>query len=182
MDRYGYVCREKAKSYQLLTPENVMGPFYPLDKPLEKDADLTTLCGHKQRVAGKVVHLMGRVLNLKGEPVRGVKMELWQANSHGKYAHPADTHDAPLDPNFQGYAVQKTDKEGRYRFKGSKLEYFRGILSPLVPRRERKHLITQLMSSFGDAPDRKRVLARHVGLGGIRCLHVRRRDPVAQRH
>lgn len=60
---------------------------------------------------------MGRVLNLKGEPVRGVKMELWQANTHGKYAHPADTHDAPLDPNFQGYAVQKTDREGRYRFK-----------------------------------------------------------------
>ncbi len=101
----------------MLTPENVMGPFYPLDKPLEVDADLTTIRGHKQRAEGKVVHLMGRVLNLKGEPVSGAKMELWQANTHGRYAHAADQSDAPLDPNFQGYAVQKTDKEGGYRFK-----------------------------------------------------------------
>jgi protocatechuate 3,4-dioxygenase beta subunit len=86
-------------------------------KPLEKDADLTTIRGHKRRAEGKVVHLMGRVLNLKGEPVKGVRMELWQANTYGRYAHPADQHDAPLDANFQGYSVQDTDKEGRYRFK-----------------------------------------------------------------
>ena len=84
---------------------------------MEKDADLTTIRGHKRPAAGKIIHLMGRVLDLKGEPVKGARVEIWQANAHGRYAHPSDLNPAPLDPNFQGYAVQTTDKEGRYRFK-----------------------------------------------------------------
>jgi protocatechuate 3,4-dioxygenase beta subunit len=99
------------------TPENGLGPFYPVIKPLEKNADLTTLRGHKRRAEGKIIHLMGRVLDLKGEPVKGARIEIWQANTHGRYAHAMDTNPAPLDPNFQGYGVQTTDKEGRYGFK-----------------------------------------------------------------
>ncbi len=60
---------------------------------------------------------MGRVLNLKGEPVSNSKIEVWQANAHGRYTHPNDTNPAPLDPNFEGSAVLITDLEGRYRFK-----------------------------------------------------------------
>ena len=48
---------------------------------------------------------MGRVLNLNGEPVRNAKVEVWQANAHGRYTHPSDTNPAPLDPNFEGSAV-----------------------------------------------------------------------------
>lgn len=44
-------------------------------------------------------------------------MELWQANAHGRYNHPSDPNPAPLDPNFEGFAVQYTDAEGRYRFR-----------------------------------------------------------------
>src|SRR5437899_170642 len=99
------------------TPLNVLGPFYPMIKPLEKDADLTMIQGRQRRAEGKVVHLMGRVFNLQGEPMKGAKIELWQANTHGRYDHPSDRNDAPLDPNFQGYSVQETDQEGRYRFK-----------------------------------------------------------------
>ena len=36
---------------------------------------------------------------------------------HGRYTHPSDTNPAPLDPNFEGFAIQDTDAEGRYRFK-----------------------------------------------------------------
>ena len=60
---------------------------------------------------------MGRVLDQNGAPVRGAKIELWQCNSHGRYAHPADVNPAPLDPNFQGFGVQTTDADGQYRFK-----------------------------------------------------------------
>ena len=100
-----------------LTPEQIMGPFYPLSKPLDRDADLTVIKGKRGRAQGKVIHLMGRIVNLKGEPVRGAKIELWQANTHGRYAHPSDPNQAPLDPLFQGYATQVTDREGQYRFK-----------------------------------------------------------------
>ncbi|PYM45528.1 MAG: protocatechuate 3,4-dioxygenase [Candidatus Rokuibacteriota bacterium] len=60
---------------------------------------------------------MGRVVNVQGQPVKGARVELWQANTHGRYTHPSDTNPAPLDPNFEGFAVQDTDAEGRYRFK-----------------------------------------------------------------
>jgi protocatechuate 3,4-dioxygenase, beta subunit len=95
----------------------VLGPFYPQIKPLDTDADLTVIAGKKGRAQGRIVHLMGRVLNLKGEPVSGVEVKIWQANTHGRYSHPSDLNPAPLDPNFQGYGVQTTDAEGRYRFK-----------------------------------------------------------------
>jgi len=100
-----------------LTPEQIMGPFYPVIKPLDRDADLTVIKGKRGRAQGQVIELMGRVVNRRGEPVRSARLELWQANTHGRYAHPADVNQAPLDPNFQGFGVQGTDREGRYRFK-----------------------------------------------------------------
>ncbi len=99
------------------TPIQTRGPFYPVTRPLDSDADLTILKGHSERAQGRIVHLMGRVLDTEGRPVRNAKIELWQANTHGRYAHPADVNPAPLDPNFQGFGVQTTDDEGQYRFK-----------------------------------------------------------------
>jgi protocatechuate 3,4-dioxygenase, beta subunit len=84
---------------------------------VDQGADLTVIPGKSGRAAGQVIHVMGRVLNVDGQPVRGARVELWQANSHGRYTHPSDTNPAPLDPNFEGFAVQNTDAEGRYRFK-----------------------------------------------------------------
>ena len=42
-------------------------------------------------------------------------MELWQANSAGKYVHEMDDHIAPIDPNFTGQGRLVTDEEGRYQ-------------------------------------------------------------------
>jgi protocatechuate 3,4-dioxygenase beta subunit len=98
------------------TPFTVPGPFYPVLKPMEHDADLTRLRGHKRRAQGQVIHVAGRVLNARGEPVRNAQIELWQANTFGRYNHPSDPNPAPLDPDFQGYALQRTDREGRFRF------------------------------------------------------------------
>ena len=99
------------------TPNQVMGPFYPVEKPLDQDADLTVVAGREGAAEGRVVHVLGRVLNGRGAPVAGARVEIWQANTHGRYTHAYDTNPAPLDPNFEGYAVQTTDAEGRYRFK-----------------------------------------------------------------
>lgn len=98
------------------TPEQILGPFYPL-KGLDQNADLTRVAGRSARAEGQILNVMGRVLNLKGEPVRSAKVEIWQANAHGRYTHPSDTNPAPLDPNFEGSAVLTTDQDGRYRFK-----------------------------------------------------------------
>jgi protocatechuate 3,4-dioxygenase, beta subunit len=98
------------------TPGQILGPFYPV-KPFDQNADLTKVPGRAGRAEGQILNVMGRVLNLKGEPVSNSKVEVWQANAHGRYTHPNDTNPAPLDPNFEGSAVLITDLEGRYRFK-----------------------------------------------------------------
>ena len=101
-----------------VTPSTVAGPFYPLlNKPVDRDTDLTVIDGRPVRAQGEVLYLMGQVLNIKGKPVKGVEVEIWQANSAGRYDHPSDPNPAPVDPNFQGYGVTTTDAEGRYRFK-----------------------------------------------------------------
>src|SRR5437868_3702761 len=98
------------------TPNQILGPFYPLTKPAQT-ADLTTVSGRPGRAEGQVLNVMGRVLNLGGEPVRNATIEVWQANTHGRYTHPSDLNPAPLDPNFEGFAVLATDADGRYLFK-----------------------------------------------------------------
>ena len=98
------------------TPQQILGPFYPL-KPLPQTADLTQEPGRPGRAQGQVLNVMGRVLNLNGQPVRNAKVEVWQANAQGRYTHPSDPNPAPLDPNFDGSAVLTTDLDGRYRFK-----------------------------------------------------------------
>jgi len=98
------------------TPGQILGPFYPL-KELPRNADLTSVPGRSGRAAGQILNVMGRVLNVSGEPVRGATLEVWQANSYGRYTHPSDTNPAPLDPNFDGCAVLMTDLQGHYRFK-----------------------------------------------------------------
>ncbi len=107
----------QAPATPVFTPSIILGPFYPQIKLSEQDADLTSLAGRQQRAEGKVVYLKGRITNLKGEPVSGAKVSIWQANTHGKYRHNSDMNTAPLDPNFQGFGMQTTDAEGRYRFK-----------------------------------------------------------------
>ena len=102
---------------RMTTPEVDLGPFYPVLKPLDQDADLTKLKGSKGVAAGTIIHVVGRLLDAKGKPISGAKIEIWQANTHGRYTHKGDTNNAPLDPNFQGYGVIKTDGQGRYHFK-----------------------------------------------------------------
>ena len=93
------------------TSPQILGPFYPLGKSA-KGGDLTRVAGRSGMAQGQVIHLGWRVLNRDGEPVHGANLEIWQANSHGRYTHPNDQHDAPLDDNFEGFAVIETDGNG----------------------------------------------------------------------
>jgi len=100
------------------TPAVALGPFYPDRLPSDQDADLTAVAGRSGRAAGQIMYLSGRVLDTRGRPLPGVRLELWQANAHGRYIHSADGEaSGPLDPSFQGYASLRADAEGRYRIK-----------------------------------------------------------------
>jgi protocatechuate 3,4-dioxygenase beta subunit len=112
----GVVSAKVVSGVAPLTPENPEGPFYPKHNQVDKDADLTLLQGHTERAQGQVIHVTGRVLDEQGGPVEGALVDIWQANAYGRYHHEDDSATAPLDPNFQGWGMVKTDADGRYSF------------------------------------------------------------------
>ena len=66
---------------------------------------------------GRIIIVEGRVLDSGGRPIENATVDLWQANAAGRYRHPRDRNAAPLDPNFQGWAVVQSGKNGQFRFK-----------------------------------------------------------------
>jgi len=68
-------------------------------------------------VAGAREAIEGRLIDGDGKAVNDAAVELWQANSHGKYASPEDLQHKPIERGFRGYGRSLTDQEGRFRFR-----------------------------------------------------------------
>jgi protocatechuate 3,4-dioxygenase, beta subunit len=96
------------------TLSEVTGPVFGHERIGELDHDLTRQ--HAGEPLGERIILGGRVLDGDGRPVRNSLVEIWQANSAGRYRHEVDRHPAPIDPHFSGAGRCVTDDEGRYRF------------------------------------------------------------------
>lgn len=101
----------------LITPAQVEGPFHPVQPQADMDVDLTMLTGHTETATGEVILVRGRVLDPQGRPLSNALVDVWHANHHGRYSHEGDPNTAPLDPNFQGWGIQKTNGAGEYAFK-----------------------------------------------------------------
>jgi protocatechuate 3,4-dioxygenase alpha subunit len=67
-------------------------------------------------VAGERITLTGRITDGDGKPVNDAVVEIWQANAVGKYAHPEDAQDKPIDVSFRGFGRSLTDADGVFRF------------------------------------------------------------------
>ncbi|MFC0540358.1 protocatechuate 3,4-dioxygenase subunit beta [Kutzneria chonburiensis] len=92
----------------------VTGPLLGPDRVGELDHDLTRQ--HLAAPLGERIIVSGQVLDANNRPLPNTLVEVWQANSAGRYAHDRDRHDAPLDPNFSGVGRTVTDAQGNYRF------------------------------------------------------------------
>lgn len=99
------------------TPAQSAGPFYPVQAQKDKDFDLTRIEGATGVANGKIIIVEGQILDTDKQPIEDASVDIWQANAAGRYHHPHDTNPAPLDPNFQGWAIVQSGKEGRFRFK-----------------------------------------------------------------
>jgi len=97
------------------TPRQSAGPFYPLTKPVDSDADLVTVAGRPGPAKGTVTHVIGRVLDPDGRPVADARVEIWQCDALGAYHHPRDG--GGIDPGFQGYGRMDPGDDGAYRFR-----------------------------------------------------------------
>lgn len=166
------------------TPSQTIGPFFPVQRLLESDADLTRIKGHRNRAKGTIIEVTGRVLDRFGKPVSGARLDLWQCNAAGRYAHPNDVATAPLDPDFQGFAGIRTDRNGDWRITTIKPA---GYESPIGHRTPHIHfdvtgrshrLITQMYFSDEQATNAKDLL--YMEMGGAAEKTVARADGIAR--
>jgi len=141
--------RDKIMSRFPLTGSQTVGPFFA-PALLREDARRNVLT-HPE-IAGERIRIEGRVLDGDGVPVPDAMVEIWQANAHGRYNHPADQGPAPLDPSFLGFGRSGTEEDGSYWFEtvkpglvpfdGEQLQaphicvtvFARGLLNHLVTR------------------------------------------------
>ena len=89
-------------------PWQTVGPFYHFSLT----ANLALGCLTTPEAKGERVRLRFRVFDGAGAPVPDGMIELWQADSAGKYRHPADTQEKEPDPAFCGFGRLATDAEG----------------------------------------------------------------------
>ncbi|WP_422367398.1 protocatechuate 3,4-dioxygenase subunit beta [Pelagibius sp.] len=92
-------------------------PLFPRPFLREGENDITRIAPGRLRADGEVIGVTGQILDDEGRPLRHTLVEMWNANTHGRYTHvhcPEST--GPLDPNFHGCGRTLTDGEGRYQF------------------------------------------------------------------
>jgi protocatechuate 3,4-dioxygenase, alpha subunit len=93
------------------TTSQTVGPFFKIGFEW---LNCDNLVG--EGVSGERVTVQGRVFDGDGRPVPDAILEIWQANAHGKYDHPEDTQNKPLEPGFKGYGRVPANPEGRFRW------------------------------------------------------------------
>ena len=98
-----------------VTPPQTEGPFFPLEKRLDTDADLTKIT--EEQAFGEAVVIQVVVKDEQNIPIPEAVVYIWQACASGRYAHAEDTNPAQLDPNFQYSAQLKTDGSGKVKIK-----------------------------------------------------------------
>jgi protocatechuate 3,4-dioxygenase, alpha subunit len=110
---------------------------------------------------GQRIRVEGIILDGTGTLVRDAQVEIWQANARGRYDHPEDRQDKPLDPAFRGFGRAVADfKTGVWWFdtvKPGPVEGRHGtVMAPhinvaIFARGINIHLNTRIY--FADEPD-----------------------------
>lgn len=91
------------------TPSQTVGPYFSMRLALDGENILTT---SEQRIV-----IVGTVTDGDGKHVEDAFLEIWQAGTSGRYHHPDDNRDLPLENGFTGFGRAKTDFEtGEFRF------------------------------------------------------------------
>jgi protocatechuate 3,4-dioxygenase alpha subunit len=133
-----------------LTTSQTVGPFFHdclMRDDVRRDALATAA------TEGQCIRVDGRVQDGDGTGVPDAVIELWQANHHGRYNHPADWRSLPLDPAFTGFGRIATDDAGRFSFttiKPGSVPFTDGrpqaphILAAVFARGLLNHLVTRM--------------------------------------
>jgi protocatechuate 3,4-dioxygenase, alpha subunit len=95
------------------TPSQTVGPYFTMRLSGEGENVLTA-----PETVGERIRIEGRVLDGDRKHIEDALIEVWQADSSGRYHHPADDrHDLPLDPAFNGFGRCASDfQTGAFTF------------------------------------------------------------------
>lgn len=96
-----------------LTASQTAGPFFTLGLLDEVGARQVLV---QEETTGERIRIEGRVLDGDGMPVLDALVEIWQANAAGRYHHPLQQNELPLDSTFLGFGRSGTDEQGWYWF------------------------------------------------------------------
>jgi protocatechuate 3,4-dioxygenase, alpha subunit len=95
----------------VVTPFQTVGPFFDFGLELDGGDVVASEAAHGRRIV-----IEGSIRDGAGDPVADAIVEVWQANAAGRYRHPADEREAPLDPACDGSGRVPTTGEGRFTF------------------------------------------------------------------
>jgi len=171
------------------TPSQTIGPFFH-DALLDEDRSELVPPDHPQ-----AIRIEGTVYDGTGDPVPDAMVEIWQANSAGRYDDPEDDRkDLPLDKGFAGYGRSDTVNGGEFSFVTLKpgavpgpgdqpqaphimvSVFARGLLRRVVtriyfPDEEETNSSDPVLSSIDDPELRRTLIA--VDEGGVLLFDIR---------
>ncbi|MEA2527034.1 MAG: protocatechuate 3,4-dioxygenase, alpha subunit [Thermomicrobiales bacterium] len=142
-----------------LTSSQTVGPFF---HPALLREDCRRNVHVRPGTSGERIRIEGRVYDGEQAPVPDALVEIWQANAFGRYNHPLDQRELPLEPDFTGFGRTGTDDEGRYWFETVKpgtVPFAGGLFQAphvcytIFARGLINHLVTRLY--FEDEPANK---------------------------
>lgn len=141
------------------TENTVLGPFHVGDAPeLEMGSDI---CLDEK---GESMYVHGCVRDLDGNPLSGVRIDVWQANDEGFY----DVQQRGVQPDFNLRGVFQTGEDGRYWFKAIKPRYY-----PIPDDGP----VGQLLGKLGRHPNRPAHFHYLITLDGYQKLTTHIFDP-----
>ena len=99
------------------TPWQGEGPFYPDRIPEDTDNDLVKNGHSTIEAGGKILNLMGSLVNRDSKPIKGMTAEIWQTDMNGVYLHTGSFGSKMRDNQFQGFGRSITDRNGHFSFR-----------------------------------------------------------------
>lgn len=91
------------------TPSQTVGPFFKMELTTDEHC-IRCIAGPQAR--GERAWITFRVLDGDGAPVNDAMLEIWQADSNGKYNHPDDVRPKQLDPGWIGFGRLGMGEDG----------------------------------------------------------------------
>ena len=98
------------------TPSQTAGPYVHIGL-IPKQAGFDIFASNLGEVLvgpttqGERIRIEGRIFDGTGALVRDALVEIWQADAHGRFNHPADRQSGPRDESFRGWGRTGTDFE-----------------------------------------------------------------------